>query len=49
VLADNSKFGSSYSAIFANFKNIDRVVTDVEADRLHVEKLTAEGIEVDLA
>jgi DeoR family fructose operon transcriptional repressor len=49
VLADNSKFGSSYSALFANFRNIDRVVTDVDADRLHVEKLTAEGIEVDLA
>jgi DeoR family transcriptional regulator, fructose operon transcriptional repressor len=49
VLADNSKFGSSYSALFANFKNIDRVVTDVDADRLHVEKLTSQGIEVDLA
>jgi hypothetical protein len=34
---------------FANFKNIDRVVTDVDADRLHVEKLTSQGIEVDLA
>ena len=49
VLADNSKFGSSYSALFANFKYIDRVVTDVDADRLHVEKLTSQGIEVDLA
>jgi DeoR/GlpR family transcriptional regulator of sugar metabolism len=49
VLADNSKFCSTYSALFANFKDIDRVVTDLDADRLHIEKLTAQGIEVDLA
>lgn len=49
VLADNSKFGASYSALFASFDEIDRVVTDVEADRAHVEKLSENGIEVVLA
>jgi DeoR family fructose operon transcriptional repressor len=49
VLADNSKFGSSYSAIFAGFENIDRLVTDVDADPAHVDALTEKGIEVVLA
>jgi DeoR family fructose operon transcriptional repressor len=49
VLADNSKFGSSYSALFANFDEIDRIVTDVDAHPSHVEELTEKGIEVVLA
>ena len=49
VLADNSKFGASYSALFAGFENIDRLVTDVDADPGHVEALTEKGIEVVLA
>jgi DeoR family fructose operon transcriptional repressor len=49
VLADNSKFGSSYSALFAGFESIDRLVTDVDADPGHVEALTEKGIEVVLA
>jgi DeoR family fructose operon transcriptional repressor len=49
VLADNSKFGSSYSALFAGFENIDRLVTDVDADPAHVDALTEKGIEVVLA
>jgi DeoR family transcriptional regulator, fructose operon transcriptional repressor len=49
VLADNSKFGASYSALFAGFENIDRLVTDVDADPAHVEALSEKGIEVVLA
>lgn len=49
VLADNSKFGNSYSALFANFDQIDRLVTDVDADPAHVEELTEKGIEVVLS
>ena len=49
VLADNSKFGASYSALFASFDEIDRVVTDVDADRAYVDKLSDNGIEVVLA
>lgn len=49
VLADNSKFGATYSALFAKFEDIDRVVTDVEANRSHVELLSGAGIEVVLA
>lgn len=49
VLADNSKFGANYSALFASFEEIDRVVTDVEADRTYVDKLSENGIEVVLA
>jgi DeoR family fructose operon transcriptional repressor len=49
VLADNSKFGASYSALFAGFEDIDRLVTDVDADPAHVDALTEKGIEVVLA
>jgi DeoR family transcriptional regulator, fructose operon transcriptional repressor len=49
VLADNSKFGASYSALFAGFENIDRLVTDVDADPAHVDALAEKGIEVVLA
>jgi DeoR family fructose operon transcriptional repressor len=49
VLADNSKFGASYSSLFAGFEDIDRLVTDVDADPAHVDALTEKGIEVVLA
>jgi DeoR family transcriptional regulator, fructose operon transcriptional repressor len=49
VLADNSKFGASYSSLFASFDEVDRVVTDVEADRSHIDAITETGIEVVLA
>jgi DeoR/GlpR family transcriptional regulator of sugar metabolism len=49
VLADNSMFGASYSALFAGFENIDRLVTDVDADPAHVEALSEKGIEVVLS
>jgi len=49
VLADNSKFGASYSALFAGFENIDRLVTDVDADPAHVDALSEKGIEVVLS
>lgn len=49
VLADHSKFGSSYSSLFASFDQIDRVVTDVDSTRSHVDELTEKGIEVVLA
>jgi DeoR family fructose operon transcriptional repressor len=49
VLADNSKFGANYSALFANFDQIDRIVTDVDAHPSHVEDLSEKGIEVVLA
>ena len=37
------------SLLFAGFENIDRLVTDVDADPGHVEALTEKGIEVVLA
>lgn len=49
LLADNSKFGANYSALFAGFTEIDRVVTDVDADRGDVDALTEKGLEVVLA
>ncbi len=49
LLADHSKFGATYSSLFANFKEIDRVVTDVDAQRDHIDQLTKTGIEVVLA
>jgi len=49
LLADNSKFGGRYSALFAGFEEIDRIVTDVDAYPAHVEELTEKGIEVVLA
>lgn len=49
VLADNSKFGASYSSVFADFDEIDRIVTDVDTNRSDIEWLTEKGVEVVLA
>ncbi|NBW74032.1 MAG: DeoR/GlpR transcriptional regulator, partial [Microbacteriaceae bacterium] len=31
LLADNSKFGAAYPAVFAKFNEIDRIITDINA------------------
>lgn len=49
LLADSSKLGSTYPARFADFKDFDRVVTNVDADPIFVEAFSAAGVEVALA
>jgi DeoR family fructose operon transcriptional repressor len=49
VMVDSSKFGKSYATRFANFEDIDRVITDMGADNTAVQELEKSGIEVVLA
>jgi len=49
LLADSSKFGSTYPASFAGFADFDRVVTNVDADPTLVEAFSSAGVEVALA
>lgn len=49
MLADHSKFGSSYPSRFAEFSDFDRVVTSVTAPEGYVEAFTKSGVEVVLA
>lgn len=49
LLADHSKFGSTYPASFGRAGDMDRVVCDLDTDIDYVERLNAEGTEVVLA
>lgn len=49
LLADNSKFGSAYPAIFAKFDEIDRIVTDMNAPQEYLEAFEAADTEAVLA
>ncbi len=49
LLADHSKFGSTYPATFGGPEDFDRLVTDMETDHLFIEGFTRSGVEVDLA
>jgi DeoR family fructose operon transcriptional repressor len=49
VLADHTKFGAVFPAVFANPSQIDRLITDIDAPMAQVEALAALGVEVELA
>ena len=49
LMVDSSKFGKSYATRFAKLTDIDRVITDMDADNTEVQKLEKSGIEVVLA
>jgi len=49
VMVDSSKFGKSFATRFAKLIEIDRVITDIDADNNDVQKLEKSGIEVVLA
>jgi DeoR family fructose operon transcriptional repressor len=49
LLADNSKFGSSYPATFAAPEDFDRLVTDLGTPTSYIEKFTHCGVEVVVA
>jgi len=41
LLADNSKFGAAYPAVFARFNEIDRIVTDMNAPQEYLDAFLA--------
>jgi DeoR family fructose operon transcriptional repressor len=49
LLADNSKFGSTYPVTFGGPADFDRLVTDLEADSRYVDRFTQNEVEVVLA
>lgn len=49
LLADSGKFGSTYPASFAELRDFDRVVTNVDADPIFIEAFSSAGVEVALA
>lgn len=49
LLADSGKFGATYPARFADLKDFDRVVTNVDADPLFIDAFESAGVEVALA
>jgi DeoR/GlpR family transcriptional regulator of sugar metabolism len=49
VLADSSKFGHRSLSLIANFRSVQRVVTDQNAPITDIEKLRSYGVEVLLA
>lgn len=49
LLADSGKFGSTYPASFADLRDFDRVVTNVDADPVFIEAFSSAGVEVALA
>ena len=49
LLADSSKFGSTYPAKFAAFKDFDRIVTNIDVDSSFTDAMVASGLEVALA
>ena len=49
LLADNSKFGSAYPAVFAKFDEIDRIVTDISAPQEYLEIFASAETEAVLA
>lgn len=49
LLSDSGKFGRSYPSRFADFKDFDRVITDIDIDQEYVEKFSSAGVEVALA
>lgn len=49
LLADNSKFGAAYPAVFARFNEIDRIVTDMNAPQEYLDAFQAAETEAVLA
>jgi DeoR family fructose operon transcriptional repressor len=49
LLADNSKFGSTYPATFGVPQNFDRLVTDLGTPSSYIDKFTQNGVEVVVA
>lgn len=49
MLADHSKFGSSYPSRFAEFADFDRLVTSVTTPESYIDAFTSSGVEVVLA
>jgi DeoR family fructose operon transcriptional repressor len=49
LLADNSKFGSTYPATFGAPEDFDRLVTDLGTPTSYIEKFTHRGVEVVVA
>jgi DeoR family fructose operon transcriptional repressor len=49
LLADNSKFGATYPAVFANLDEIDRVVTDMSAPQEYLDAFAQAETEAVLA
>ena len=46
VLADNAKFGKSFTVRFADLRTVDRVVTDVDAPTSIIDEVESSGLEV---
>jgi DeoR family fructose operon transcriptional repressor len=49
LLADNSKFGSTYPVSFGGPEHFDRLITDLETDTGFIDKFTERGVEVVVA
>ena len=49
LVADSSKFGSTYPAKFAAFKDFDRIVTNIDVDENFTDAMVSAGVEVALA
>jgi DeoR/GlpR family transcriptional regulator of sugar metabolism len=49
LLADNSKFGSTYPSTFGEPSDFDRLVTDLGTDSSFIEGFTQRGVEVVVA
>lgn len=49
LLADSSKYGGNYPAVFARFNEIDRIVTDMNAPQEYLDAFQAAETEVVLA
>lgn len=49
LLLDSGKFGPVYPARFADFRDFDRLVTNVDADQVFIDSFMKQGVEVALA
>lgn len=49
LLADNSKFGSTYPVTFGGPADFDRLVTDLDTDSVFIDRFTNQGVEVVVA
>lgn len=49
VIADHGKFGRAYTTRFAHFKDIDRVVTDLDSPSHVLDEMKRSGVEVVVA
>lgn len=49
LLLDSGKFGPVYPARFADFKDFDRLVTNLDTDQTYIDSFTREGVEIALA